>query len=162
MSVKSLCLIISIAIAALSEAAIANARADSSLADKKQKATCPDGYTQACFQDGCYCYAIKEPVYWARAISRCRQDGTDIVSIHSAEEHQFLNEFIPGDAWLGVLFKDTHWADGTLVDYNTWSWYENERYYRHYLDVETGYWYLSSTLSDEKYVVCKVPAVNAN
>ena len=32
------------------DAAIANSRADSSLADKKQKATCPDGYTQACFR----------------------------------------------------------------------------------------------------------------
>ncbi|XP_072022799.1 uncharacterized protein [Amphiura filiformis] len=76
---------------------------------------CP--YLWSSFNGSCYRYHPYKKT-WADASSYCRARGAELVSIHSAAEHSFVNRTVNGNSiWIGLTVKGRSWSDGTAVDY---------------------------------------------
>ncbi|XP_056375182.1 macrophage mannose receptor 1-like [Hyla sarda] len=76
-----------------------------------------------------YCYnLVSESRAWKDALSSCRKEEGDLVSVHNIEEASAIaSQFEFGDAeyvWLGLNDLKTHlffeWSDGSPVTYTTW------------------------------------------
>ncbi|XP_041823014.1 lactose-binding lectin l-2-like [Melanotaenia boesemani] len=81
------------------------------------------------FNGRCYKYAASR-MTWADAELNCVSEGANLVSIHSQEEHDFVQSLIKNfdhaqsPTWIGL--SDVHkegtwmWSDGTKVDFTIW------------------------------------------
>ena len=78
-----------------------------------------------------YCYLVQNSYYgtrvWSQARQQCLDQGGDLASVHSAEEHNFLYEAArkgQQSSWIGLndrrIEKHMVWSDGTPLDYSNW------------------------------------------
>ncbi|XP_074538599.1 galactose-specific lectin nattectin-like [Halichoeres trimaculatus] len=105
-------------------------------ADASCKA-CPAGWTQ--FESHCYLFQ-HSPMVWADAEKHCTTLGANLVSLHSKEQHTFIQNTLMGIAgklvniWVGgqdaVKEGVWLWSDGSLFDFNGWSKGEPNNYGR--------------------------------
>ncbi|KAA8578955.1 hypothetical protein FQN60_006047 [Etheostoma spectabile] len=92
------------------------------------QASCPPGWPQ--FGSRCFSFNI-EPKSWPDAELFCQTAGGNLASIHSAEEHTFIRNYIKrvsGSfrlAWIGghdsVKEGMWLWADGSKFSYTSWA-----------------------------------------
>eukprot|EP00091_Calanus_sinicus_P021995 TRINITY_DN6763_c0_g1_i2.p1 TRINITY_DN6763_c0_g1~~TRINITY_DN6763_c0_g1_i2.p1 ORF type:complete len:155 (-),score=17.92 TRINITY_DN6763_c0_g1_i2:114-578(-) len=85
---------------------------------------CGDGWTE--FGSHCYRY-FGGALSWHAAQARCEAEGSNLVSIHSQEEKQFLATLYSSndkDVWIGGNDIDIEgswvWTDGSDWDYSSW------------------------------------------
>ncbi|XP_078368704.1 uncharacterized protein LOC144652532 isoform X2 [Oculina patagonica] len=71
----------------------------------------------------CYFLVAKKRVTWAEAQELCKEEESNLVSINSAEEHNFIRSISGGNSvWIGLEKKqDWQWTDGSNVEYVNWS-----------------------------------------
>uniref|UniRef100_A0A8C6WES5 C-type lectin domain-containing protein n=1 Tax=Neogobius melanostomus TaxID=47308 RepID=A0A8C6WES5_9GOBI len=88
---------------------------------------CPVGWTL--FGTRCFKF-FDSTLTWMNAEKSCQSHGANLVSIHSAEEHDFIVDLIKkatGEnqwTWIGghdaVVEKQWMWTDGSVWDYSNW------------------------------------------
>uniref|UniRef100_A0A087XAN7 C-type lectin domain-containing protein n=1 Tax=Poecilia formosa TaxID=48698 RepID=A0A087XAN7_POEFO len=89
--------------------------------------SCPEFWYS--FNGRCYKY-IATKMTWADAELYCRSVDSNLVSIHSLEEHNFVNAMIksydPTQAFTWIGLSDLHkegswmWSDGSKMDFLLW------------------------------------------
>ncbi|XP_038156179.1 lactose-binding lectin l-2-like [Cyprinodon tularosa] len=92
-----------------------------------QQNACPNSWYS--FKGRCYKYVGRQ-MTWADAELHCLSEGGNLVSIHSLEEHNFVNfmikSFDPSQAFTWIGLSDIHkegswmWSDGSKVDFRYW------------------------------------------
>ncbi|XP_065558817.1 macrophage mannose receptor 1-like isoform X1 [Artemia franciscana] len=121
---------------------------------------CPENYKEKCFENNvCYCYSVKPSMIWGDGVAICSSEGAYMVSIHSSEENNYIQDIIPNNAWIGRLYNSTYWVDGSHTDYNIWT-SSYASYSTGLISKTNGYWYATNLTNDAASVVCKtVPQV---
>ncbi|XP_053215449.1 macrophage mannose receptor 1-like [Podarcis raffonei] len=86
---------------------------------------CSDGW--APYEGHCY-RLYRHLKTWPQALSSCRKEGGDLISIHNIEEHSFIISqlgYQPEDSlWIGLNDRKTQmyfeWSDGSTVRLTKW------------------------------------------
>uniref|UniRef100_A0A914WLM7 C-type lectin domain-containing protein n=1 Tax=Plectus sambesii TaxID=2011161 RepID=A0A914WLM7_9BILA len=88
-----------------------------------------------CFEPTLSCYKVFfELVTWLEAETKCRNNGTQLISIHSEQENEIIAGLIQGQktsnasedhTWIGLRITDNGenwtWSDGSGVDFLNWA-----------------------------------------
>ncbi|XP_072022086.1 alpha-N-acetylgalactosamine-specific lectin-like [Amphiura filiformis] len=84
---------------------------------------CPDdGWSEA--NGGCYKF-FSEKKTWQDANDHCKSLNADLVSIHSADENEYVWSLMGSEiSWIGLNDVSSEgsfvWTDGSCVDYTSW------------------------------------------
>ncbi|KAL8183355.1 UNVERIFIED_CONTAM: hypothetical protein K2H54_037991 [Gekko kuhli] len=80
-------------------------------------------------------WILQKKLNWYQAWKECKQNGSDLASIHSESQQLFLEDIVKHDGfslWLGLSSHDMNesdfeWSDGSLFDYKPWE-YETSQF----------------------------------
>ncbi|XP_029912480.1 ladderlectin-like [Myripristis murdjan] len=101
----------------------------------ESRSSCPPGWSQ----HGSRCFIfINSPRSWAQAERYCLHLSANLVSIHSAEEHHFIQELVRRSTggfpqtWIGAtdIFQKRlwFWIDGSKFDFQAWAYGQPDNY----------------------------------
>ena len=76
-------------------------------------------------QFGSHCYKLfGDKLSWNDAQVRCEKEGSNLASVHSLEENQFLFNLSPEGVWIGANDKAKEgtwvWTDGSAWKLENW------------------------------------------
>ncbi|MEQ2204408.1 hypothetical protein XENOCAPTIV_012812 [Xenoophorus captivus] len=88
----------------------------------KQKKTCSAGWSMF----GCSCYYLStRSGSWDEGREDCRNKGSDLLVIDSADEQKYVSALTEKFVWIGLNDKDTEgswkWVDGSSPNFTYWS-----------------------------------------
>ena len=86
-------------------------------------AACLPGWSS--FGGHCYKAFQKQRFTWSAASSNCRNKNSEMVSIWSHNENQFVSSLINSSwncSWIGLRFfqNELHWLDGSKGNFTKW------------------------------------------
>ncbi|XP_046570815.1 uncharacterized protein LOC124279057 [Haliotis rubra] len=90
-----------------------------------EQGNCPDGWLPY-YNEADRCYFLSNTVKsWPDALSDCRRQGADLLSIHSDEENTYISTSVTqGTAWIGLndLSREGvySWTDGSPLNFARW------------------------------------------
>lgn len=109
---------------------------------------------------------------FTQAQDYCHEIGTELASIHSAEENSWLIPKLVGDIWIGLIMSSptalpNAWVDGTSVDYTNWQEkYPSSKKGRLYVRVSVsiepnkyGFWCNQEVAEYGHYPLCMTNAI---
>ncbi|XP_063174385.1 lymphocyte antigen 75 [Candoia aspera] len=75
-------------------------------------------------------WVLQKQLNWYEAWRECKQQGSDLASIHSVSEQVFLEDVVRRDGfplWIGLSnhngnVSNFEWSDGSLFDYQPWEY----------------------------------------
>uniref|UniRef100_A0A8V5GIS0 Lymphocyte antigen 75 n=1 Tax=Melopsittacus undulatus TaxID=13146 RepID=A0A8V5GIS0_MELUD len=105
---------------------------------------------------------LQKKLTWYEALRECKQNGSDLVSVHSESQQLFLEDIVKQDGyplWLGLSIHDGskanfEWSDGSNFDYYPWE-LENSNTTENCVLLDTrGFWNRTKCTNVAEGAIC--------